>query len=170
MIRKAVINDSVRIAEIHVFSWRCTANDFVSLDYLFNKMTVKNYEENIRKYLDKDSKPFEIYVFENDNIIKGFMTIGDCTDKDKDNNTFELENIYIEPLFQRQNIGTEMVNFFIKTATEKDKKEVIIWVFEKNIKAIKFYSKMGFVHDGEKRNCEVFNDNNEIIIRLWKKI
>lgn len=62
-----------------------------------------------------------------------------------------------------------MVNYFIKTATEENKREVTLWVFEKNINAIKFYSKMGFVPDGEKRNCEVFNDNSEIVIRLWKK-
>jgi len=76
--------------------------------------------------------------------------MGNCTDGDKGDNTLELENIYIKPLFQRKNIGTQIVNYFLRTARERNKEEVILWVFEKNIDAVKFYTKMGFVPDGKK--------------------
>jgi ribosomal protein S18 acetylase RimI-like enzyme len=168
MIRKAIINDSPRIAEIHVFSSRCTHKDFLPMKNLINKMTVKNYEESIRKYLSNNIKPFEMYLYEDNNIIKAFMTMGNCTDDDKDNNTFELENIYIDPLFQRQHIGTELVNYFIKTATEQNKKEATLWTIEKNINAIKFYDKMGFIPDGKRKKFELLND--EMCIRYWRKL
>lgn len=168
MIRKATPNDSPRIAEIHVFSSRCAYKDFIPMEKLINKMTVKNFEENIRNYLSNNIKPFEMYVYEDNNIIKGFMTIGNCTDDDKDNNTFELENIYIDPLFQRQHIGTELINYFIKMAIEQNKKEVTLWATEKNSNAIKFYDRMGFIPDGKRMKFELLN--NEICIRYWKKL
>ncbi|MDR2020305.1 MAG: GNAT family N-acetyltransferase [Treponema sp.] len=168
MIRKAVINDSPRIAEIHVFSSRYAYKDFIPMENLINKMTVKNIEKSIRKYLSNNIKPFEMYVYEDNNIIKGFMTIGNCTDGDKDNNTFELENIYVDPLFQRQHIGTELIDYFIKTAVEKNKKEAVLWATEKNSNAIKFYDSMGFIPDGKKMRFELLN--NEMCIRYWKSL
>jgi len=96
MIRKATINDCSRIAEIHVFGWRCAYRNFIPLEHLFNTMTVKKREEKFLEYLSVDESKDETYVYEEDKIVKGFMTIGDCRDDDKDKNTFELHGIYKE--------------------------------------------------------------------------
>ena len=95
------------------------------------------------------------------------MTIGECRDDDKNNETFELCGIYIDPLFQRQYIGTKFVKYCIEEAQKKSKKEIILWVFEKNSDSIKFYNKMGFEIDGKKKEMKKFNEN---AIRMNMKI
>ena len=167
MIRKATINDCSRIAEIHVFGWRCAYKDFISLDHLFNKMTVKKREKIFEEYLSVDRETDETYVYEEDNIIKGFLTIGDCRDDDKDSNTFELQGIYIDPIFQRQHIGSKFVDYCINEAIKRNKKEIVLWVFEKNNDSIEFYKKMGFLPDGKNKLYETFNEK---AIRFNRKL
>ena len=168
MIRIANIEDSSRMAEIHVFGWRCAYKDFIPLDYLYNKFTVKVREEKFREYFSIKHDNEEIYVYEHQNIVKAFLTIGNFRDDDdKDKKIFELMAIYVHPLFQRQKIGTKLVEFCIKEAISKNKEELVLWVFEKNKESIKFYEKMGFKKDGKKKLMEFFN---EYAIRMSKKL
>jgi GNAT superfamily N-acetyltransferase len=166
MIREASINDCSRIAEIHVFSWRSAYKDFISMEYLINKLTVKIREEKFYEYFSDIHNNDKNYVFEEENVIKGFMTIGETRDEDKTEETFELHGIYIDPLFQRQKIGTKFVNKCLEEAINRRKKEITLWVFEKNNDSIQFYKKMGFEFDGKILRKETFNEN---AIRLIKK-
>ena len=99
------------------------------------------------------------YVFEENNMVKGFMTTGDSRDDDKNKDTFELYGIYIDPLFQRQKIGSKFVQECIKEAKNMDKKEITLWVFEKNTETIQFYKKMGFEFDGKIKYMEGLKEN-----------
>ena len=167
MIRIANIEDSSRMAEIHVFGWRCAYKDFISLDHLYNKFTVKIREEKFREYLSVKNDSAGNYVYEDQNVVKAILTIGNCRDDDKDNRTFELMGIYVDPLFQRQKIGTKLVDYCIKEAISKNKEEIVLWVFEKNEETIKFYEEMGFKKDGKKKLMECFN---EYAIRMGKTL
>ena len=163
MIRKANISDSPRLAEIHVFGWRCAYKDFISMEFLINKHTVKKREEKFNEYLSDNNDYGKTYVFEENNIVKAFMTIGNCRDDDKNDETFELQGIYVDPLFQRQKIGTHFVDYCIKEAHIQNKKEIVLWVFEKNHESVKFYEKMGFNKDGK---CKIMENFNESVIRM----
>ena len=167
MIRIANIEDSSRITEIAVFGWRCAYKDFISLEFLFNELTVKKREERIIESLLPEKAYGKTYVFEDENIIKGFMTIGKCQDKDKDDQTFELHRIYIDPIFQRQKIGTKLIEYCIEEAYSLKKSEIILWVFEKNHKTINFYMKMGFIKDRTNKLNEKFSENE---IRMVRKL
>ena len=158
MLRIATINDSQRIAEIHVFGWRCAYKNFISMEFLINKFTVKKRKEKFIEYLSTKKNNEETYAFEEDNIIKAFMTIGNCRDEDKNDKVFELCGIYVDPIFQRQKIGTKIVNFCINEAEHRNKKEIVLWVFEKNIESIEFYTKMGFKRDGREKIMENFQE------------
>ena len=159
MIRLANINDCSRLAEIHVFTWRHAYRDFISKEYLINGITVKGREEKWQGYLSDTNSEDKTYVFEEDLIVKGFMTIGDCRDEDKDSNTFELHGIYVDPLFQRQKIGTKFANKCIEEAKSLERKEITLWVFEKNKSSISFYENIGFKPDGKIIVKERFNEN-----------
>jgi len=165
MIRKADISDCSRLAEIHVFGWRCAYKDFIPLSYLFCTMSVKKHYEMFLGFLNAENRTDETYVFEERNIIKGFMTLGNCRDDDKDESTFELQGIYVDPMFQRQKIGTIFVDFYIDEAIKRGKKEITLWVFDKNIESRLFYQKMGFIEDGKSKTIESVN---EIAIRMCK--
>jgi ribosomal protein S18 acetylase RimI-like enzyme len=167
MIRNATIEDCSRIAEIHVFGWRCAYKNFISLDHLFNEFTVKIREEKFIEYLSDKSNLENNYIYEDENIIKAFFTIGNCRDDDKNEKTFELMGIYVDPIFQRQKIGTQIVNYTIEDAISKNKNEIVLWVFEKNNESIIFYEKFGFNKDGKSKLMEYFN---EYAIRMSKKL
>jgi N-acetylglutamate synthase-like GNAT family acetyltransferase len=165
MIRRALIDDCSKIAEIIVFSWRYNYNDFISMNYLYNVLTVKAQENRFANKINDDKN--EIYVFEEDSIIKGFVIIGDCRDDDIDKKTKELQAIYIDPIFQRQNIGTKLLNYCVENSKKKEKKEIIVWVFSKNKNAQEFYKNIGFNQDNKEKALDPFD---ETIIRLRKKI
>ena len=167
MIRLAKIEDSSRMAEINVFGWRCAYKHFISLEYLFKDFTVKNREKKFIEILSIENNPGKTYVFEENNIIKACMTIGNCNDKDKNEKTFELRAIYVDPLFQRQNIGRKLLNFCFEEAINKKKEKITLWVFEKNEESIKFYEKMGFFANGKEKMHEKLKENE---IRMIKKI
>ena len=167
MMRIANIEDSPRMAEIHVFGWRCAYKEFISLEFLFNKFTVKNREKIFMENLSEKNENVKTYVYEEDNIIKAFMTIGNCRDEDKNEKTFELWGIYVDPLLKRQKIGTHFVDYCIKEAIHYNKEEVVLWVFEKNNNSIEFYKTMGFSIDGKMKVDDFFNENE---IRMSRKI
>jgi len=108
MVRVASIDDGIRISEIHIFAWRYAYHGFVENKLLFNNYNVitrlKSFEEHI-------SRGEEYYVYEEDGIVKGFMTIGSCRDEDK-RDAFELWRIYIDPIFIGMGIGSQLITKF----------------------------------------------------------
>jgi ribosomal protein S18 acetylase RimI-like enzyme len=167
MIREALVEDSSRIAEIHVIGWRYAYKDFIPMEFLINKMNIMKRTEVFKKLLLENTENNKIVVFEEENIIKGFMTIGNCKDEDKNNITFESEGLYIDPLFQRQNIGTKLVNYCKEEAIKQNRKEIVLWVFKKNINSISFYEKNKLRKDGKTKMMEKYNEE---AIRMEYKI
>jgi ribosomal protein S18 acetylase RimI-like enzyme len=167
MIRLAKIEDSSRMAEINVFGWRCAYKHFISLEYLFNDLSIKNKEKRFIEILSIKNNPGKTYVFEEKNIVKAFMIIGNCNDEDKNEKTFELWAVYVDPLFQRQNIGKQLLDFCVNEAIKAKKEEITVWVFEKNDESIKFYEKMGYK---KKKKIKIDEKHKENEIRMIKKL
>jgi len=148
------LSDIPRKAEIHVFGWRSAYRGIVSDEHLFKNMLVS-------KDIERFSKDENLYVIKNsfvydDGIIKAILTIGPCRDEDKPN-SFELWGIYVDPFFQRQGVGSQMVEFCEKIAVERGFNEVCIWVLEKNTNARKFYEKLGYNPDGASKLIELLS-------------
>ena len=161
MIRRAVIEDASRIAEIHVFGWRSAYRGLISDEILFNILVSKR-TESFRKAISENIE--ETYVFDEDGIIKAFMTVGKSRNDDK-NDAFELWGLYVEPLLKRQGIGTAMMNYCEKCAIERKYKDIILWVFKRNENSIMFYEKMGYQKEGKEEMIDRFN---EIEVRYSK--
>jgi ribosomal protein S18 acetylase RimI-like enzyme len=156
MIRKATINDVSRIAEIQIYGWRFAYAKFLSEKKLyFDRQVIKSMKSHEKRIEEGNIDEF---VYEDNEIIKGFMMMANSRDEDK-KNAFELTVIYIEPYFKKQGIGTKMINYFEKVGREKNKKEFIVWVFDKNIEGKRFYEKNGYQHDGTRRNVEEYNED-----------
>jgi GNAT superfamily N-acetyltransferase len=165
MIRLAKFEDCDRIAEIHVFSWRSTYREYVNDVFLFHNFLVEKRIKIFKNAIENNIE--ETYVYEDGPIIKGILTIGNARDEDKDIKCFELWGLYIDPFFIKQKIGTYFVNFCIDEAKKRNREEIVLWVFEKNIGARTFYEKMGFHQDGRRKLLEKFK---EYEIRYSKKI
>lgn len=141
-IRRATIDDLVRIAEIFVFNYRLNFYPIFQEDtFYFGELTVSNMVESFAKELDS------IWVYD-DSVVKGFIHI----------EKREVRRLFVEPTLQGKAIGAELLEYGI---AEKDVNS--LWVLEKNIKAIAFYKRHGFDTTNEKKYEE---DTIEFLVRM----
>ena len=152
MIRVATIKDASRLAEIQIFSKRKAFRPiFQNDDVSFNEMSVLRlalYYQDVIGALD------DIYVFD-DGIVKGMMKL-DCK-----NSIWELKELYVDPFFQGEGVGTKLMRHFLTTAKSHDVKEVYLWVLEENFAARKFYESDGYVYTGNKKE---FSDSGKYLL------
>ncbi|MBR4096974.1 MAG: GNAT family N-acetyltransferase [Oscillospiraceae bacterium] len=133
MIRHAAIADASRIAEILVFAKRMNyrkifKNDSVS----FGEMQVYPLA---KRYIDNSDELDRIWVYD-DEFVKGMIHIEGK----------QIVELYVDTFFENQGIGSRL----IKYAIEKQDCDYL-WVLEKNVKAIKFYQRHGFVITEERK-------------------
>jgi ribosomal protein S18 acetylase RimI-like enzyme len=153
MIKPAIRTDAPRMAEISVFGWRSAYRGIISDEYLFSKLLVNKRIKGFEK--DFDENTYESYVFEEENIIKAFMSIGECRNNDK-KDAFELWGLYVDPLMKNNGIGTQLINYCEGQATKRKFKENVLWVFKDNNDARGFYEKKGYKNDGKEELIEYF--------------
>lgn len=147
-IRKCSLEDVLMLQEISIETFHDTFKD-------------QNSPENMKAYLDK---AFNINQLEKElsNSLSGFFFIykdeelagylkvntGDAQSEKKDDESFEIERIYVRTIFQKQGIGRYLMNKAIDLATGLGEKTIWLGVWEKNPNAIAFYNKNGFVKTG----------------------
>jgi GNAT superfamily N-acetyltransferase len=91
------------------------------------------------------------YVYEEDRLIKGFMTM-------IDNYILEL---FVDSQFHRKGIGTKLLN-----RAKHRRTSLALHVYEQNSDAIKFYKRHGFEEDG----VHIEPDTGQPKLKMiWKK-
>ena len=127
MIRQATIADASRIAEILIFTKRMNYRKIFCDDKVsFGEMQVYPLAQS---YMDNPDKLKGIWVYE-DEFVKGMIHI----------NEKQITELYVDSFFENQGIGSKLVRFAIEQMNCD-----FLWVLEKNIKAIRFYQRHGFV-------------------------
>ena len=146
MIREATIHDAARTAEIDVISSRYAYQNILS-EELLKDLTVESRVPVHTRWISE--KRFDMYVYEDPDtgIVKAMMGIGMNEDDDKEN-AFELHFIYVDPVYVRQGIGSEMIRFFEEKGKEKGCREFVIWVLEENEMGRNCYEKNHYHFDG----------------------
>lgn len=81
-----------------------------------------------------------IYVFD-DGIVKGMMQ-WNCESSER----WELKELYVDPFFQGEGIGTSLIKNFIESAKRRNAYETFLWVLEENPSAISFYERQGYMN------------------------
>lgn len=134
----------------------------ISRSTYYNAFVADNTAENMQMYLDtaftKNNLARELYNPESDfyfaclmDVVVGYFKInwGNAQKDIKDPEAMEIERIYVLKEFQRKKLGKQMLGKVIEIAKEKGIKYIWLGVWEKNIKAIRFYEKNGFIRFGE---------------------
>lgn len=144
-IRKAEERDLSRIAEIFVFNNRINYFPiFKDEKFSFGELQVVSL---IDDYLSRREVLEKIYVFDS-GIVKGFIQI----------NKTEICKLYVDPCFQGEGIGHELIEFAIREFGVSR-----LWALEKNVRAISFYNRHGFRLTGQK---EFEQDTTEYVVEL----
>lgn len=131
-IRPATPADASRIAEIIITNYRTNFYPFFRNDaYYFGELNVMDMAA---EYAEGTNALQNTYVYD-DGVVKGIIRIsGD-----------EIEKLFIEPTFQSQGIGAELLHFAVS-----EKNAAWLWVLEYNKRGIAFYERHGFSLTGEK--------------------
>ncbi|MCK4976570.1 MAG: GNAT family N-acetyltransferase [Anaerolineales bacterium] len=121
-----------------------------------------NSQETIDKYLQESfnkkklfselsNKDCKFYFLYSENELAGYLKVNDTLAQTdiNDANSIELERIYIKKEYKGKGLGKKLINFALQLAQEMKKDYVWLGVWEKNVDAISFYTKMEFYEAGQ---------------------
>ncbi|WP_312992041.1 GNAT family N-acetyltransferase [Chryseobacterium flavum] len=117
-----------------------------------------NTEEAMKKYLEESfntekikselSNPDSLFyiAWEEDNPV-GYLKVntGNAQTELQDETSLEIERIYVKKSHHGKKVGQLLYNKALETAQQLGKSYLWLGVWEKNLRAINFYSKNGFV-------------------------
>lgn len=163
MIRKAEVKDASRLAEILIFAKRTAYRPIFKNDYVsFQEMQVLDLALH---YQSTPGMLEDVYVFD-DGIVRGMMHWNRSAAAEGEP-AWELQELYIDPFFQGQGIGREMIAAFLDAAQSHQASKACLWVLEKNARAVGFYEARGFQKSGEKK---LQPGTSEYLLRYIKRI
>ena len=144
-IRKATVDDLLRITEIIVFNYRLNFYPiFRDDDFYFNEMQVASFAEVFREDIEN------MWVYD-DGAVKGVIQIEEK----------EVKRLFVEPALQGMSIGSALLEYAIGEYAVS-----FLWALEKNVRAISFYERHGFCMTSDKKLEE---DTTEYLVRMERK-
>lgn len=145
MIRTIKNEDFNIICKIVNDNWRELYDGYVN-PALLSVEGCKQRGNSLKK--DFSSHRLSEYVYEEDGKAIALLSFGNTADKDKAG-AFEIWRIYISKEEQGKGIGGTLISFAEKEAKKNGYKEIVIWAFKCNVRAIAFYQKHGYMIDKE---------------------
>lgn len=144
-IRKVIIDE---IDQLQIIGKLTFAETFSS----------ENSEENMKEYLDKrflteklktelTDKNSEFYFAILKNKVIGYLKVnfGQSQTEIKEENSLEIERIYVLKDFHGKKVGQLLYDMAMKISKQRKVDYVWLGVWEENPRAIRFYEKNGFV-------------------------
>lgn len=138
-----------------------------------------NTEENMKAYLEDgfsnaklsaelDNPNSEFYFATLNNTVIGYLKInfGLAQTELKDDKALEIERIYVLQEFHGKKVGQLLYDQAIHLAKEKKADYVWLGVWEKNDRAIQFYTKNGFVEFDQHIFVLGDDEQTDIMMRL----
>lgn len=144
-IRKALLQDVSRIAEISVFTKRMNYRPIFQNDKVsFGEIQVLPLTQ---EYIADPKKLENIWVYD-DEFVKGMIHI--------ENN--RIQELYVDSFFQNQGIGAALIEYAIREFDVR-----YLFVLEKNVRAIRFYQRHGFALT---QNRQLEEGTTEYIVKM----
>jgi ribosomal protein S18 acetylase RimI-like enzyme len=124
----------------------------------YETFSAENTEENMKKYLEEglsaekltaelNDKNAEFYFATLGSNVIGYLKVnfGPSQTELKDDKALEVERIYVPKEFHGKKVGQLLYEKAIQVAKQKNADYVWLGVWEKNLRAMNFYKKNGFV-------------------------
>ena len=144
MIRKATSNDLNEISKITSNAWKTNYKGIIDNNFLLTR-TVENFIKRGLETKWLEDNEIDTFVFEEDNIIKGFISGNQYEHK----KLCEVGRLYIDPDYQKQGIGTKLLEYMKTFYRNSGYTKMIIWTI-KGLPNNAFYKKFGEIIQEEK--------------------
>ena len=143
MIRFALPTDAVRIAEIHVATWRVAYLEIVPEAFLAS-LSVEKRAEGWRRGIE--ANPRLVLVSEIEGEIVGWISIGFGRDDDSKSDG-EVYALYVLPETWTRGIGRDLMKRGEEELWSRGVSRVVLWVLDANARARRFYEALHYVPD-----------------------
>ena len=112
----------------------------------------------------------EFYFAKLEGEVAGYLKInfGNTQTEIKDENGLEIERIYVLKKFHGKKVGQKLYEIALQAAIDKMLDYVWLGVWEKNVRAIKFYEKNGFAEFD--RHIFVLGSDEQLDIMMRLKL
>ena len=141
-LRKAELGDEKTLAYIQTESWKAAFSEILSAEELERSTDIQKAEEMYKNVLSRGFVELVIeYVGGKPHCIAGWSR----NRNDLGDSTAELICIHSLRDKWHQGYGSVMMRHVLGEIEKAGFSEVILWVFEKNVSARRFYEKHGFV-------------------------
>jgi ribosomal protein S18 acetylase RimI-like enzyme len=165
-VKSRLINRKMQV-KMNITIKKCTADNLeelilLSKETFYQTFAAQNTVEDMETYLetafskdklyrelcDHNTSFFFLYA---DESLAGYLKLNDYPSQTdvNDENSLEIERIYVLKDFQGLGLGRYLMEYSIKTAADNGKNYVWLGVWEKNEKALRFYKSNGFYRIGE---------------------
>jgi ribosomal protein S18 acetylase RimI-like enzyme len=153
-VRVARPEDAAAIADAHVRGWLTTYRGLVPdtvLDGLSVERRTSHWRETIASQTPADSVG-RTWVVEEAGVVRGFAATGAIRDApDGLAAAGEVLAIYLAPEARGQGLGRAIFSHAVEDLRARGFDPIVVWVFEANTAARRFYEGAGFLPDGARQ-------------------
>jgi GNAT superfamily N-acetyltransferase len=151
-LRRAKAEDASLLAQIHVDAWRAAYRGLVPDEHLAG-LDPTSRADSWGRFLSEGLA--ETYVAVLDGKAVGFITFAGCRDESADaGETGEIWGIYLRPDSWRMGVGRKLCRFAEQSLESRGYGVAVLWVFEGNTAARRFYEVWGYHIDGATKTID----------------
>lgn len=152
-IRYANLDDSDILGKIHSEASKAGFKNIIPDDILNEVFSIERRTKRFISELTEGS-PRTAIIFEK-NEPAGLISFGKSRYGDNDNSWIEIWRVYLTQKFWGSGAAKELMEWGINEILKENFVNIELWVLEENIRAIKFYEKMGFKHDNTAQTINI---------------
>ena len=150
-LREATAEDAGLISSIIAQSWRGTYQHFIDPIYLA-RLPEEYWLPSMRTWLS--SGRMYVQIAEADERALGCIIYGRGREEDHAD-WGEIVSLYLLPDAMGRGIGSELLTSAVYDLQADGYHRIYLWAIEENTRALRFYSRHGFVRTGERVNYRI---------------
>ena len=149
-VRPALPADASAIGALAARAWRAAYAGLLGADVLA-RLDPEEQAEEWRGYLADLPGPARVWVIDVAGTVRGFARTGPSPDTDLSPGAGEVHGLYLDPDVIGTGLGRPLYAHAVSDLAERGHNPIVVWHFDGNHRAARFYERAGFALDGGRR-------------------
>jgi GNAT superfamily N-acetyltransferase len=150
-VRGALPIDAEAIVELTATGWRAAYPGIVPARHL-RQLPIAAWRHDVRSGLRAPEGDSFTKIAELDGVIAGYCYVAaPGRGEPQGSPVAEVVAIYVDPAYWRQGVGRELMATAASESRRLSFREIVVWSFERNARALSFYEALGWRRDGGRR-------------------